>query len=207
MGGADGRTHVHAICGHVPRACVRARADRDVSPPALGPDYPASYSLEQHEHVLRVFEERWGKSRWPLARSRRRTPDDPDVPELVCAAATKRASPDGNRLVPVGGEIDVRPCSDDPRPTLVMHRTEDTIVPIEHGSIWAPGFQAPSSWSSQAEETAGSTTTRNPFLPRSRSSSPESARPSRPIAFSLTVLFTTSSARPAGLRIGRPAVA
>jgi class 3 adenylate cyclase len=99
------------------------------------PDYPAGYSLAQHEHILGVFEERWGRSPVALREFAPSQADDPAFRSWYARLQRYGASP-GSAMAwyRLCGEIDVRHVLPTIRvPTLVVHRSEDMIVPVEHG--------------------------------------------------------------------------
>jgi class 3 adenylate cyclase len=103
------------------------------------PDYPAGYSREQHEWILRVFEERWGRSAVAARTFAPKSADDPAFRSWYARLQRYGASP-GSAIAwyRLSGEIDVRHVLPAIRvPTLVMHRAGDMIVPVEHGRYLA----------------------------------------------------------------------
>jgi class 3 adenylate cyclase len=103
------------------------------------PDYPAGYSAEQHEWILSVFAERWGRT--PVA-ARTIAPDlaeDPAFRSWYARLQRYSASP-GSAIAwyRLSAEIDVRPALPSIRvPTLIIHRAGDMVVPVEHGRYLA----------------------------------------------------------------------
>jgi pimeloyl-ACP methyl ester carboxylesterase len=98
------------------------------------PDYPAGYSPEQHAWILRVFEERWGRAPVAMRTIAPERADDPAFRSWYARVQRYSASP-GSAIAwyRLSGEIDVRRVLPTIRvPTLVLHRTGDMIVPVEH---------------------------------------------------------------------------
>jgi class 3 adenylate cyclase len=103
------------------------------------PDYPAGYSPEQHAWILRVFEERWGRAPVAMRTIAPGRADDPAFRSWYARVQRYSASP-GSAIAwyRLSGEIDVRRVLPTIRvPTLVLHRTGDMIVPVEHGRYLA----------------------------------------------------------------------
>jgi pimeloyl-ACP methyl ester carboxylesterase/class 3 adenylate cyclase len=103
------------------------------------PDYPEGYPPEQHEWLVRVFEERWG--RHPVG-PRTISPGrggDPGFRSWYAKVQRFGASP-GSAIAwyRLSAEIDVRGVLPAIRvPTLVLHREGDMIVPVGHGRYMA----------------------------------------------------------------------
>ncbi len=103
------------------------------------PDYPAGYSREQHEWILAVFEQRWGRGAVAVRTFAPARADDPAFRTWYARLQRYGASP-GSAIAwyRLSGEIDVRHVLPAIRvPTLVMHRAEDMIVPVDHGRFLA----------------------------------------------------------------------
>ena len=102
-------------------------------------DYPAGYPKEQHEWILRVLEQRWGRNPVGVKTTVPSRADDPAF--LSWAERLQRYSTSPGSAIAwyrLSGEIDVRSVLPTIRvPTLVMHRTEDMIVPVGHGRYLA----------------------------------------------------------------------
>lgn len=103
------------------------------------PDYPAGYTPEQHAWILRVIEERWGRSSVGMRTIAPGRAGDPAFRSWYARVQRYSASP-GSAMAwyRLSGEIDVRRVLPSIRvPTLVLHRTDDRIVPVEHGRYLA----------------------------------------------------------------------
>jgi class 3 adenylate cyclase len=103
------------------------------------PDYPAGYSTEQHERILRVFAERWGRGPVAVRTIAPDLADDAAFRSWYARLQRYSASP-GSAIAwyRLSAEIDVRPALPSIRvPTLVIHRVGDMIVPVEHGRYLA----------------------------------------------------------------------
>lgn len=103
------------------------------------PDYPAGYSRTQHEHILRTFEERWGRGPVGIREFAPARATDPAFRAWYARLQRYSASP-GSAMAwyRMCGEVDVRHVLPTIRvPTLVMHRTGDMIVPVAHGRYLA----------------------------------------------------------------------
>jgi class 3 adenylate cyclase len=103
------------------------------------PDYPAGYSVEQHEWILRVFEERWGRAPVAVRTIAPERAADAGFRSWYARVQRYSASP-GSAIAwyRLSGEIDVRGVLPTIRvPTLVLHRRDDMIVPAEHGRYMA----------------------------------------------------------------------
>jgi class 3 adenylate cyclase len=99
------------------------------------PDYPAGYSQEQHEWILRTFAERWGRGPVAIRTVAPTRAADPAFRAWFSRVQRYSVSP-GSAIAwyRLSGEIDVRDVLPSIRvPTLVMHRTDDMIVPVAHG--------------------------------------------------------------------------
>lgn len=102
-------------------------------------DYPAGYPVEQHEWILRVIEERWGRSPVAVRTIAPNRADDSAFRAWYGRVQRYGGSP-GSAMAwyRLSGEIDLRGVLPTIRvPTLVIHRTGDTIVPVEHGRYLA----------------------------------------------------------------------
>lgn len=102
-------------------------------------DYPAGYSPEQHAGILRVFEERWGREPVAMRTIAPGCAEDPAFRSWYARVQRYSASP-GSAIAwyRLSGEIDVRGVLPAIRvPTLVIHRTGDMIVPVQHGRYLA----------------------------------------------------------------------
>ncbi len=103
------------------------------------PDYPAGYSHAQHERILKVFEERWGRTAVATRAYAPTRADDPAFRAWYARLQRYGASP-GSALAwyRLSGEIDVRHVLPTIRvPTLVLHRADDMVVPVAHGRYLA----------------------------------------------------------------------
>ena len=99
------------------------------------PDYPAGYSLVQHERILHAFEQRWGRAPVGIREFAPTRADDPAFRAWYARLQRYGASP-GSALAwyRMCGEIDIRHVLPTIRvPTLVMHRADDMLVPVAHG--------------------------------------------------------------------------
>ncbi len=108
------------------------------------PDYPAGYALAQHERILRAFEERWGRAPVAVREFAPTYADDPAFRSWYARLQKYGASP-GSAIAwyRLSAEIDVRHALGSIRvPTLVVHRREDMIVPVEHGRYLAAHIPA-----------------------------------------------------------------
>jgi class 3 adenylate cyclase len=139
LGGAEGGPTCMLFAATFPRR-VSALVLIGTFPRRLwAPDYPAGYSPAQHERILRTIEERWGRAPVAMRTIAPRRADDPAFRSWYARVQRYGASP-GSAIAwyRLSGEIDVRHVLGSIRvPTLVMHRSEDMIVPVEHGRYLA----------------------------------------------------------------------
>jgi class 3 adenylate cyclase len=139
MGGAEGGPTCMLFAATFPER-VSALVLYGTFPRRLrAPDYPAGYPLEQHNRILRVLEERWGRAPVALRTVAPGRADDPAFRSWYARCQRYSTSP-GSTIAwyRLSGEIDLRSVLPTIRvPTLVIHRTGDMIVPVEHGRYLA----------------------------------------------------------------------
>ena len=101
---------------------------------AWAPDYPEGFSLADHEKFLKRVEEGWGTGMtlkyWAPSHK-----EDESLQLTWARFERLGASPGASlALIRMNYEIDVRPILPTIRiPTLVLHRTDDRLVPVSHG--------------------------------------------------------------------------
>jgi class 3 adenylate cyclase len=102
------------------------------------PDYAWAWRAEQREAQMVAHVEHWGEGRVAggVAKSRR---DDPEFREWAARLERLAASPGTTkRIFDLIGKVDVRDVLPSIRvPTLVMHRTDDDFIKIEHSRYLA----------------------------------------------------------------------
>jgi pimeloyl-ACP methyl ester carboxylesterase len=99
------------------------------------PDYPFGWDNEQWQHVLDDIENNWGS---PSSLSvGMRTADTSADPKGIAAYFRASASP-AAAIMRMNGEIDVRHVlSATHVPTLVLHRSGDPVIDVEHARYLA----------------------------------------------------------------------
>ncbi len=139
MGGAEGGPTCMLFAATFPER-VSALVLYGTFPRRLrAPDYPAGYPPEQHDLILRVLEERWGRGPVAMRTIAPGSADDPAFRSWYARCQRYSTSP-GSAIAwyRLSGEIDVRGVLPTIRvPTLVIHRAGDMIVPVEHGRYLA----------------------------------------------------------------------
>jgi len=139
MGGAEGGPTCMLFAATFPQR-VSALVLYGTFPRRLqAPDYPAGYPPEQQDWILRVFEERWGRGPVAIRTVAPSRADEPAFRSWYARVQRYSTSP-GSAIAwyRLSGEIDVRSVLPSIRvPTLVIHRTGDLIVPVEHGRYLA----------------------------------------------------------------------
>ena len=139
MGGAEGGATCMLFAATFPHR-VSALVLYGTFPRRLqAPDYLAGYTAEQHERILQVLQERWGRDPVAIRTIAPSRADDPAFRRWYARCQRYSTSP-GSAIAwyRLSGEIDVRGVLPTIRvPTLVIHRTGDMIVPAAHGRYLA----------------------------------------------------------------------
>jgi pimeloyl-ACP methyl ester carboxylesterase/class 3 adenylate cyclase len=104
------------------------------------PDYPWGVSDEARRHVLDAYETRWGvDERFGMARMAPSLAEDPRFRRWHAEACRFAGTPASARAwFDLTMQIDIRNVLSSIRvPTLILHRTDDRVVPVEAGRYLA----------------------------------------------------------------------
>jgi pimeloyl-ACP methyl ester carboxylesterase len=103
------------------------------------PDYPFGWNDEQWQRVLDDIEQNWGSPQALTTAMRTSTADGPHTAEHTAAYFRASASPGAAAsILQMNREIDVRHVLSATRvPTLILHRTADPAIDVEHARYLA----------------------------------------------------------------------